>query len=264
MIHGDLSADLLRTIFSPRSPLHDGAVIVRGARNPRRGRGPAAERDDDPVGAIRHAPPGGARAPPSRPTRSWSWCPRRTATSATSSGRGSCATSTRASSPAPSVASWSRTPIGARLRHPGGGSGSGSYRLPDIGRAVRTARRNGAGRPASSRCPPDEPMLPEPPAETTGGGGPPAGTGRRSRSGAPPTEPVAAARRRRGARDGGRDTRPRSMTRILGVRPPQLAAQARRDRPRHAAVRRSRPVPDDPGLHPGSVPDPDRATRRPT
>jgi hypothetical protein len=32
MIHGDLSADLLRTIFSPRSPLHDGAVIVRGSK----------------------------------------------------------------------------------------------------------------------------------------------------------------------------------------------------------------------------------------
>ncbi len=32
MIHGDVSADLLRTIFSPRSPLHDGAVIVRGAK----------------------------------------------------------------------------------------------------------------------------------------------------------------------------------------------------------------------------------------
>jgi len=30
MIHGDLSADLLRTIFAPRTPLHDGAVIVRG------------------------------------------------------------------------------------------------------------------------------------------------------------------------------------------------------------------------------------------
>jgi diadenylate cyclase len=30
MIHGDLSADLLRTIFSPRTALHDGAVIVRG------------------------------------------------------------------------------------------------------------------------------------------------------------------------------------------------------------------------------------------
>ena len=30
MIHGDVSADLIRTIFAPRTPLHDGAVIVRG------------------------------------------------------------------------------------------------------------------------------------------------------------------------------------------------------------------------------------------
>jgi len=30
MIHGDLSADLLRTIFAPRTALHDGAVIMRG------------------------------------------------------------------------------------------------------------------------------------------------------------------------------------------------------------------------------------------
>ena len=30
MIHGDVSADLLRTIFSPRTALHDGAVIIRG------------------------------------------------------------------------------------------------------------------------------------------------------------------------------------------------------------------------------------------
>jgi diadenylate cyclase len=30
MIHGDLTADLLETIFMPRSALHDGAVIVRG------------------------------------------------------------------------------------------------------------------------------------------------------------------------------------------------------------------------------------------
>ena len=30
MIHGDVSADLLRTIFAPRPPLHDGAVIIRG------------------------------------------------------------------------------------------------------------------------------------------------------------------------------------------------------------------------------------------
>lgn len=32
MMHADLSAELLRTIFIPRSPLHDGAVIVRGGR----------------------------------------------------------------------------------------------------------------------------------------------------------------------------------------------------------------------------------------
>jgi diadenylate cyclase len=29
-IHGDLSADLLRTIFMPKGALHDGAVIIRG------------------------------------------------------------------------------------------------------------------------------------------------------------------------------------------------------------------------------------------
>ncbi|MEO5919057.1 MAG: diadenylate cyclase CdaA [Candidatus Limnocylindrales bacterium] len=32
MIHGDLSVDLLRTIFMPKTELHDGAVIVRGSR----------------------------------------------------------------------------------------------------------------------------------------------------------------------------------------------------------------------------------------
>lgn len=32
MMHADLSAELLRTIFMPRSPLHDGAAIVRGDR----------------------------------------------------------------------------------------------------------------------------------------------------------------------------------------------------------------------------------------
>ena len=32
MIHGDTSADLLATIFTPKSPLHDGAVIIRDER----------------------------------------------------------------------------------------------------------------------------------------------------------------------------------------------------------------------------------------
>ena len=30
MLHADLSAELLRTLFAPRTPLHDGAVILRG------------------------------------------------------------------------------------------------------------------------------------------------------------------------------------------------------------------------------------------
>jgi diadenylate cyclase len=30
MLHAELSAELLRTIFSPRSPLHDGAVVIHG------------------------------------------------------------------------------------------------------------------------------------------------------------------------------------------------------------------------------------------
>jgi diadenylate cyclase len=29
MLHADISSDLLRTIFAPRTPLHDGAVIIR-------------------------------------------------------------------------------------------------------------------------------------------------------------------------------------------------------------------------------------------
>src|SRR6266566_3423641 len=31
MIHGDVSAELLMTIFAPRTALHDGAVVIRGA-----------------------------------------------------------------------------------------------------------------------------------------------------------------------------------------------------------------------------------------
>ena len=57
MIHGDLSADLLRTIFSPKSPLHDGAVDRPRRQDPRRRGAAAARRDDDPLRAVRHAPP---------------------------------------------------------------------------------------------------------------------------------------------------------------------------------------------------------------
>jgi hypothetical protein len=32
MLHADISADLLVTVFSPKTPLHDGAVVIRGDR----------------------------------------------------------------------------------------------------------------------------------------------------------------------------------------------------------------------------------------
>jgi hypothetical protein len=32
MLHADISADLLVTLFSPKTPLHDGAVVIRGDR----------------------------------------------------------------------------------------------------------------------------------------------------------------------------------------------------------------------------------------
>jgi diadenylate cyclase len=32
MLHADVSADLLVTLFSPKTPLHDGAVVIRGDR----------------------------------------------------------------------------------------------------------------------------------------------------------------------------------------------------------------------------------------
>ena len=61
MIHGDVSADLLRTIFSPRSPLHDGAVIIRGDRILAAGALLPLAETIDPLRAVRDPPPGGAR-----------------------------------------------------------------------------------------------------------------------------------------------------------------------------------------------------------
>ena len=90
-----LSADLPGTIFTPRTALHDGAVIIRGEI-----------RSSPPARCCRWPRPrstpsgsgpaiGRRSASPSRPTRSSSWSPRRTARSASSSAPGSCATSTR-------------------------------------------------------------------------------------------------------------------------------------------------------------------------
>ena len=61
MIHGDVSSDLIRTIFAPRT----AAPRWRGHHprrdDPRRRRPAAAGRDDGPRRAVRDPPPGGAR-----------------------------------------------------------------------------------------------------------------------------------------------------------------------------------------------------------
>ena len=74
-----VSADLLATIFSPYSPLHDGAVLVRGEEIVGRRLHPAAHAES--ARATARSARGTARRSdsPRRPTR-WCWsCPEESA-----------------------------------------------------------------------------------------------------------------------------------------------------------------------------------------
>jgi diadenylate cyclase len=160
MIHGDVSADLLRTIFSPRSPLHDGAVIVRGARILAAGAVlPLSETSiqSERFGTRHRAALGTTEQTDaivvvvSEENGHVSYVHR--ARIVRNLNEGQLARALRNL--------LEPNPERTRLRLPGGSAGSGSYRLPDLGRAVRTARREGPTR--VEPLPPDEPMLPEPP-----------------------------------------------------------------------------------------------------
>ena len=161
MIHGDLSADLLETIFMPRTRPPRRRRHHPRRDDPRRRRAAAARRDDvHPSGSGRAiAPRSGSR---SRPTRSWSSCPRRTARSASSSGRASCATCPRRSSRARSsrCSTRGRPPARSRLRGPRPAGPDGPVGEPP--RPRLTSRRGGRrprpraggatpGRPAAGR-----------------------------------------------------------------------------------------------------------------
>jgi diadenylate cyclase len=165
MIHGDLSADLLRTIFSPRSPLHDGAVIVRGSR-------------------IIAA---GALLPLGETTiHSERFGTRHRAALGTTEQTDAIVVVVSEENGQISLVQRARivrnlnelqlaralrgllepTPERARIRLPAGVPGARSPRLAELGRAVRTGRRDrpGAGEP----LPPDEAFVrdgPPPPAE---------------------------------------------------------------------------------------------------
>jgi diadenylate cyclase len=161
MIHGDLSADLLRTIFSPKSPLHDGAVIVRGARV-------LAAGALLPLGetTIHHERFG---------TRHRAALGTTEQTDAivvvVSEENGHVSLVQRARI----VRNLNESQLAQALRRllepsperrrrwlPAGVSGVGGPRLSDIGRAVRSGRRNGTA--SAEPIPADEPMIPEPPA----------------------------------------------------------------------------------------------------
>jgi diadenylate cyclase len=195
MIHGDLSADLLRTIFSPKSPLHDGAVIIRGARIIAAGAVlPLSE-------TTIHSERFGTRHRAALGTTEQTDA----IVVVVSEENGHVSFVQRARI----VRNLNENQLAralrgllepntdrARLRLPGGGPGSTSRRLPDLGRAMRTARRNGksAGEPlpaaesmaeasADAGTPDGAPPDAAPSADATGAdGATPAGGPRRRAS----------------------------------------------------------------------------------
>lgn len=159
MIHGDLSADLLRTIFSTRSPLHDGAVLIRGSQIIAAGAVlPLSE-------TTIHAERFGTR--------------HRAALGTTEQTDAIVVVVSEENSQvslvqrARIVRNLNENQLARALRgllEPNnersrfgfpGSTGPGSRRLPDLGRAMRTARGDGAK--PSEPLPPDESMVPEAP-----------------------------------------------------------------------------------------------------
>ena len=161
MIHGDLSADLLRTIFSPRSPLHDGAVIVRGNRII--AAGAVLPLSETTIQSERFGTRHRAALGTTEQTDA--------IVVVVSEENGHVSLVQRARI----VRNLNENQLGralrsllepnterGRLRLAGRGAGLTSRRLPDLGRAVRTARRDGKG--TGDPIPPAEPMAPEGPA----------------------------------------------------------------------------------------------------
>lgn len=196
MIHGDLTADLLRTIFSPKSPLHDGAVIVRGSRI-------VAAGAVLPLGETTiHAERFGTRHRAALGTTEQTDA----IVVVVSEENGHVSLVQRARI----VRNLNESQLAralrglldpnaerARIRIPAV-PGNRTARLPDLGRAMRNGRLAGSRARATEPLPPSEPMVPEttPPVPDTVSGEPATGepaTGELA-AGAPPvglTEPGA-------------------------------------------------------------------------
>lgn len=61
IINSDVTAELLKNIFYPKAPLHDGAVVIRDGRIAAGRLCPAADEQHEPQPGSRHAPPRGHR-----------------------------------------------------------------------------------------------------------------------------------------------------------------------------------------------------------
>ncbi|HET7181645.1 MAG TPA: diadenylate cyclase CdaA [Candidatus Limnocylindrales bacterium] len=205
MIHGDLTADLLRTIFSPKSPLHDGAVIVRGSRI-------VAAGAVLPLGETTiHAERFGTRHRAALGTTEQTDA----IVVVVSEENGHVSLVQRARIVRNlNEAQLARALRGVlepnadrtRLRIPTGPGGR-SARLPDLGRAMRNGRLAGARARPSEPLPPSEPMIADPvptngtePRDTNDGV---ETTGATAQAG-PPAGPPAGPRRRPKVPAGGR------------------------------------------------------------
>jgi diadenylate cyclase len=160
MIHGDLTADLLRTIFSPKSPLHDGAVIVRGSRIV--AAGAVLPLGETTIYAERFGTRHRAALGTTEQTDA--------VVVVVSEENGHVSLVQRARIVRNlNEAQLARAlrgvlepnPERTRLRIPTGPGGR-SARLPDLGRAMRNGRLAGARVRPSEPLPPSEPMIPEP------------------------------------------------------------------------------------------------------
>jgi diadenylate cyclase len=157
MIHGDLSADLLRTIFSPKSPLHDGAVLVRGGKV--LAAGALLPLGETTIHSERFGTRHRAALGTTEQTDAIVVVVSEENSQVSLVQRARIVRNLNESQLARSLRQLLEpSPERARLRLPAAVPGSRAPRLADIGRAVRAGRRD---RGPAEPIPADEPFVPE-------------------------------------------------------------------------------------------------------
>jgi diadenylate cyclase len=161
MIHGDLSADLVRTIFSPKSPLHDGAVIIRAGKV--LAAGALLPLGETTIHSERFGTRHRAALGTTEQTDAIVVVVSEENSQVSLVQRARIVRNLNESQLARSLRQLLESPERARLRLPAAVPGARAPRLADIGRAVRAGRRD---RAPMEPMPPDESLLPEAPQPT--------------------------------------------------------------------------------------------------